>query len=199
MIPYCPYWSAVPYFRYAEVAVDSLPPEAAAVIKGGPLAPGLEGVATFKSAPGGVTVCVDVIGLPAYQPAKDGKKPVGPHGFHIHDGKSCEVGNPAEPFKAAGEHWNPTGQPHGNHDDRGNRGGLKNAKETMQSARQRHIFGNGIHIYCRVLFRDIVYISMAASKRCYFNISGSIHSGIYNWFCLLQNRCRDANRGQASN
>ncbi|HOJ08962.1 MAG TPA: superoxide dismutase family protein, partial [Clostridiales bacterium] len=35
--------------------------------------------------------------------------------FHIHQFGDCQVGNPSEPFKASGEHWNPTNQPHGNH------------------------------------------------------------------------------------
>lgn len=88
---------------------------AAARIKGGPLAPQLRGAVTFRNVPGGVWVCVTVSGLPQYRPASDGKQPIGPHGFHIHEGGSCAVGDPKEPFKAAGEHWNPTNQPHGNH------------------------------------------------------------------------------------
>lgn len=88
---------------------------AVARIKGGPLAPQLEGMVMFRNVPGGVWICVNVKGLPKYQAGTDGKLPIGPHGFHIHGGGSCEVGDPKEPFKAAGEHWNPTNQPHGNH------------------------------------------------------------------------------------
>lgn len=84
-------------------------------IKGGPLAPQLRGTVYFRDIPGGVWVCVAVSGLPQYKPGKDGKPPIGPHGFHIHGNGNCEVGDPKEPFKAAGEHWNPTNQPHGNH------------------------------------------------------------------------------------
>ncbi|MCX8132155.1 MAG: superoxide dismutase family protein [Clostridia bacterium] len=98
-----------------QVALNYLPPDAAAIIKGGPLSPGIEGVVTFKNAPGGVEVCIDVRGLPPYKPAQNGNSPIGPHGFHIHENGSCEVGDPAEPFKSAGEHWNPAKQPHGNH------------------------------------------------------------------------------------
>ena len=104
-----------PFSGWRQVDMNFLPPEAAAIIRGGPLAPGLQGVVTFKTAPGGTQVCVDVVGLPQYVPAADGKQPVGPHGFHIHEKGNCEVGDPADPFKSAGGHWNPTNQPHGNH------------------------------------------------------------------------------------
>lgn len=88
---------------------------AAARITGGPLAPNLTGIVYFLDIPGGTQVCVEVKGLPQYQPSVGVKPPVGPHGFHIHENGSCEVGDPGEPFKAAGSHWNPTNQPHGNH------------------------------------------------------------------------------------
>ena len=86
-----------------------------AKIKGGPLAPDLKGTASFKSVRGGTQVKVKVCGLPPYQAARDGKPPIGPHGFHLHEHGSCEVGDRTSPFQAAGEHWNPTDQPHGNH------------------------------------------------------------------------------------
>ncbi|HBM79259.1 MAG: superoxide dismutase family protein [Clostridiales bacterium] len=86
-----------------------------ALIKGGPLAPDIRGVVNFIDKPGGTYVCVSVTGLPAYRPATDGNLPIGPHGFHIHEFGNCEAGDPSEPFKEAGGHWNPTNQPHGNH------------------------------------------------------------------------------------
>ncbi len=88
---------------------------AVANIKGGPLRPQITGVVWFRSVPGGTEVTALIAGLPPYQPGINGKAPIGPHGFHIHQNGNCEVGNPAEPFKAAGEHWNPHNQPHGNH------------------------------------------------------------------------------------
>ncbi len=91
-----------------------LPRMAIANVRGGPLAPQLRGTVTFKDVPGGVWVSVDITGLPPYKPADNGN-PTGPHGFHIHENGTCAVGDPQEPFMAAGEHWNPTGQPHGNH------------------------------------------------------------------------------------
>ncbi|MGE5544508.1 MAG: superoxide dismutase family protein [Bacillota bacterium] len=91
-----------------------LPKMAVANIRGGPLAPQIKGTVTFKDVPGGVWVSVDITGLPPYHPANK-ENPVGPHGFHIHENGTCAVGDPEEPFTAAGGHWNPTGQPHGNH------------------------------------------------------------------------------------
>lgn len=88
---------------------------AVARIKGGPLAPRIRGIVTFRDIPGGAEVSVDVCGLPPYRPAQGNQQPIGPHGFHLHETGSCEVGDPKDPFSAAGSHWNPTNQPHGNH------------------------------------------------------------------------------------
>lgn len=90
-------------------------PTASANVKGGPLRPQIQGVIRFIDVPGGTWVCAEVNGLPPYQPAINGADPIGPHGFHIHEFGNCEVGDPQNPFQAAGEHWNPTNQPHGNH------------------------------------------------------------------------------------
>lgn len=81
-------------------------------ICGGPLDPDIRGWVWFTPAPGGSWVTVRVSGLPPYQPGED---PVGPHGFHIHENGSCQIGDPENPFQSAGGHWNPTDQPHGNH------------------------------------------------------------------------------------
>lgn len=86
-----------------------------AIIRGGPLAPAIDGIINFFNVPGGTEVCVSVSGLPPYRPATVEEEPIGPHGFHIHENGICEVGNPENPFMAAGEHWNPDQQPHGNH------------------------------------------------------------------------------------
>lgn len=88
---------------------------ALAHIYGGPLAPQLTGIVCFYDVPGGTWVSVEIHGLPPYQPATNGANPIGPHGFHIHEFGSCEIGDPTTPFQAAGGHWNPTDQPHGNH------------------------------------------------------------------------------------
>lgn len=97
---------------YRKTAVAT---RAAAVIKGGSLAPGINGAVYFRDVPEGCEVYVEVKGLPPFRPAIDGSPQVGPHGFHIHERGNCDVGNPVSPFEAAGGHWNPTGQPHGNH------------------------------------------------------------------------------------
>lgn len=88
---------------------------AVAHIQGGPLRPELRGVVHFMDVPGGTQVCVHVSGLPPYRPAQGNNPPIGPFGFHLHQFGDCTVGDPADPFMAAGGHWNPTNQPHGNH------------------------------------------------------------------------------------
>src|SRR5690625_2347830 len=87
-------------------------PDAAATLTAGPLQPELEGTVAFRTVPGGSLVTLEVDGLPPYA---SGNPPIGPHGYHIHEHASCEVGDPADPFQAAGGHWNPDDQPHGNH------------------------------------------------------------------------------------
>ncbi|HEX6988015.1 MAG TPA: superoxide dismutase family protein [Bacillota bacterium] len=90
-------------------------PVAAALLEGGPLAPRINGEVLFFAADGGSIVAVRVNGLPEPAPGTEDTPPVGPHGFHIHEFGSCEVGDPQDPFLAAGDHWNPTGRPHGDH------------------------------------------------------------------------------------
>lgn len=86
-----------------------------AEIRGGPMAPQIYGMVFFEDIPGGVWVSATITGLPPFQPASDGKAPIGPHGFHIHEKGDCSVGDPVNPFQATGSHFNPTHQPHGNH------------------------------------------------------------------------------------
>lgn len=83
-----------------------------AQVRGGPLAPGIHGIVTLRAVEGGTWISVRVEGLPGYT---QGPPPTGPLGFHLHEHGSCEVGDPNEPFTAAGGHYNPDGQPHGNH------------------------------------------------------------------------------------
>lgn len=88
---------------------------AIAQIRGGPPAPQIIGIVWFMDVPEGIQVCVEINGLPPFQPARDGKAQIGPYGFHIHEFGNCEMGTPETPFPATGGHWNPTNQPHGNH------------------------------------------------------------------------------------
>ncbi len=95
------------YSRQCNVAV--------AEIKGGPLAPELKGKVFLEAVAGGTMVYAYIEGLPPYQPGTGDEAPIGPHGFHIHENGDCTVGDPEDPFQAAGGHWNPDDQPHGNH------------------------------------------------------------------------------------
>ena len=63
------------------------------------------GLATFNEDADGVTVHLLIEGLSP-----------GEHGWHLHEFGVCDPGG-AEPFSSAGEHWNPTAQPHGGPDD----------------------------------------------------------------------------------
>lgn len=89
--------------------------KARAIIKGGPLAPSIRGFVVFTDVPGGTEVYTEISGLPSFMPAQAGRPQIGPFGFHIHQNGDCSVGDPLDPFKGAGGHWNPTNQPHGNH------------------------------------------------------------------------------------
>ena len=86
-----------------------------ATITGSPLAPNLRGNVFFHSVSGGTRVSAEFWGLPLYQPATNTSQPIGPFGFHIHENGICEITDPDNPFLSAGEHYNPTNQPHGNH------------------------------------------------------------------------------------
>ncbi len=88
---------------------------AMAHIHGSTLAPELTGMVYFMDVPGGADVYVEVKGLPLYKPGSHKTRPIGPHGFHIHENSNCEMGDSTNPFTKAGGHWNPTNQPHGNH------------------------------------------------------------------------------------
>ena len=88
---------------------------AVANIYGSNIAPNLGGTVWFKDVMNGVEVCVNVSGLPPYQPGQNSRQPVGPHGFHIHEFGDCSMQDTETPFQSTGGHWNPTNQPHGNH------------------------------------------------------------------------------------
>ncbi|MDR3645647.1 MAG: superoxide dismutase family protein [Clostridia bacterium] len=95
--------------------LDYRNPQAVAEMKGSALAPNLTGTVQFFDAPGGTVVRADVCGLPPYKPAPQGGQPIGPFGFHIHEGPICGLGDGRNAFMGAAGHYNPKGQPHGNH------------------------------------------------------------------------------------
>lgn len=86
-----------------------------AQISNSPIVPDLKGKVMFRDVAGGVEVCVEVTGLPEYTPETNDTPQIGPHGFHLHISGSCDIGDPANPYLAAGEHYNPGNAPHGNH------------------------------------------------------------------------------------
>ncbi len=116
-----PYWQQYQYWRpFFNRYYNKLPQihsnnVAVARMSGGPLAPQITGNVYFKDVPGGTEVCARINGLPPYRTAQNGQQPIGPHGFHIHEFGNCDIGDPDNPFQAAGNHWNPDNQPHGNH------------------------------------------------------------------------------------
>ena len=85
--------------------------DAAAAIRGGEDYPEITGTVGFCKGNGGTWVDAVIDGLPPFQAATKTTPQIGPHGFHIHEGGDC--GGTA--FSDAEGHWNPDGQPHGNH------------------------------------------------------------------------------------
>ncbi|KRQ87877.1 Superoxide dismutase [Cu-Zn] precursor [Caloramator mitchellensis] len=84
-----------------------------AKIKGSSDYPQIFGWVFFYQTEQGVYVLADILGLPDYKIDEKTKRPIGPHGFHIHEFGNCEENYDA--FIKTGGHYNPTNQPHGNH------------------------------------------------------------------------------------
>lgn len=80
-------------------------PEAYAEIKGNSNYSNLEGTVYFYRVHRGTVVVVNIKNMP-----DDDKF----HGLHIHEGSNC-MGTEEEPFKNAGNHYNPTDMTHPNH------------------------------------------------------------------------------------
>lgn len=89
--------------------------DAIARVKGGNLYPDIDGIVYFKDVSGGTEITAEIYNLPPYRPGTPTSQPIGPFGFHIHQFGICEITDPNDPFASAGEHYNPTNQPHGNH------------------------------------------------------------------------------------
>ena len=89
--------------------------DAIAHMRGSNLAPEVYGTVKFWGVDEGSWVEVEMFGLPDFQEETQNAPQIGPFGFHIHENDTCGniFGDP--PFAAAGGHWNPDGEPHGNH------------------------------------------------------------------------------------
>jgi Cu-Zn family superoxide dismutase len=83
-------------------------PEAIAHLKGNFIAPNLRGIVEFYPWQNGTIVKVEVKNLPLTKPPFNNEPPIGPFGFHIHEGESCTDKH----FESAKGHYNPTNQPH---------------------------------------------------------------------------------------
>lgn len=90
-------------------------PAAKATLTGSALAPEITGSVRFYPYLDGTLVLVEATGLPEHVPAILDKQPVGPFGFHIHEGGTCGVTTGDQPFLSAGSHFNPTNQYHPQH------------------------------------------------------------------------------------
>ena len=101
--------------RYFANMILSKEPFAKADISGSTVMPGLIGVVNFYPAHSGTMVVAEVYGLPQQVEGTQTTPPIGPFGFHIHEGSSCEVGSATEPFMSSGGHYNPTNKPHPDH------------------------------------------------------------------------------------
>lgn len=87
-------------------------PFAKAELSGGPLAPSITGTVSFYPAHNGTLVVAEVYNLPKTVAPTNSTPSVNPFGFHLHEGDTCEIGDPQDPFKAAKGHYNPTNMPH---------------------------------------------------------------------------------------
>jgi superoxide dismutase, Cu-Zn family len=85
---------------------------ATAHLKGNHLAPQLIGKVDFIPWHSGTLVKVEVLNLPPTKPPVGDEPPVGPFGFHIHEGKECGFETSDLTFEVAGQHFNPTDMPH---------------------------------------------------------------------------------------
>lgn len=89
--------------------------DAIANIHGSDLAPEIHGTVKFLGIPDGTWVEAEIFGLPDFDEGSERSPRVGPFGFHLHENDTCGNIHGDSPFEAAGNHWNPDGEPHGNH------------------------------------------------------------------------------------
>ncbi len=89
--------------------------DAIANLSGSSLAPDVRGTVKFFKDPDGTWVEAEVFGLPDFAEGTSTTPQIGPFSFHIHEFDTCGATSGDSPFEAAGGHWNPDGEPHGNH------------------------------------------------------------------------------------
>lgn len=87
-------------------ALISGKPYSQAKIKGKPIAPKINGTVKFYPWAQGTIVKAEIVNLPLQRLAMGNISPIGPFGFHLHSGKSCD---------APDGHYNPTATLHPNH------------------------------------------------------------------------------------
>lgn len=88
---------------------------AIAHLRGSNLYPELTGTVKFLKDPDGTWVEAEFFGLPDFAESTEKTPQIGPFAFHIHEYDTCGESFGDNPFAAAGGHWNPEGDPHGNH------------------------------------------------------------------------------------
>ncbi len=89
--------------------------DAIAYMSGSDLAPEVTGTVKFLKIADGTWVEAEVFGLPPYDDGALGGPRSGPFAFHVHEFPTCGNVHGDSPFMAAGGHWNPENDSHGNH------------------------------------------------------------------------------------
>ena len=89
--------------------------DAIANITGSNLAPEIHGTVKFLGIVDGCWVEAEIFGLPDYHQSDGNLPQIGPFAFHIHEFETCGNIHGDNPFMAAGGHWNPDDDLHGNH------------------------------------------------------------------------------------
>lgn len=103
--------NSCPKYNINEIFANYNPqrPTAFARMRGGQLAPCIEGNVFFYQLNGGVYVRAYITGIPDTNMNGEVARF---HGFHIHENGDCSVGVATKPFPNTGEHYNPSDSQH---------------------------------------------------------------------------------------